>query len=84
VRRAARVVETAPEKKRPKNPEQVQPNLDHDGDGKAGGSAAPAPNGELTALRAEYRDVIGKKPFPGWDAETLRAKIDAKKAEAAG
>ena len=30
---------------------------------------------DLAALRAEYQDVIGKKPFNGWDAATLRAKI---------
>lgn len=30
---------------------------------------------ELTLLREEYEAVIGKKPFHGWDAETLRAKI---------
>lgn len=29
----------------------------------------------LTALRAQYQDVVGKRPFHGWDAETLREKI---------
>lgn len=29
----------------------------------------------LTALRAQYQDVVGKRPFHGWDAETLRQKI---------
>ncbi|KFI30968.1 membrane protein [Haematobacter missouriensis] len=30
---------------------------------------------ELPQLRAEYLAVIGKKPFYGWDADTLKAKI---------
>lgn len=30
---------------------------------------------ELTALRAQYLDVVGKKPFHGWDAATLKTKI---------
>jgi hypothetical protein len=29
----------------------------------------------LTALRAQYQDVVGKRPFHGWDADTLRQKI---------
>lgn len=29
----------------------------------------------LTALRAQYQDVVGKRPFHGWDAETLLEKI---------
>jgi hypothetical protein len=39
---------------------------------------APKPAGEdLTALRAEYREKLGKNPFNGWDAATLREKIAA-------
>ena len=30
---------------------------------------------DLAALRAEYEEVIGKRPFMGWDAATLRAKL---------
>ena len=30
---------------------------------------------DLPTLRAEYQTVVGKKPFHGWDAETLKAKI---------
>lgn len=30
---------------------------------------------ELTLLRDEYQAVLGKKPFHGWDADTLRTKI---------
>lgn len=34
---------------------------------------------DLPALREEYKAVIGKAPFNGWAAETLKAKIaDAK------
>ncbi|UIK05013.1 hypothetical protein [Neorhizobium galegae] len=40
------------------------------------GAAVP----DITALRAEYHRVLGKRPFNGWDAETLAAKI----AEAKG
>ena len=36
--------------------------------------AAPVVD-EMAALRAEYEDLAGKRPFMGWDAETLRAKI---------
>lgn len=31
----------------------------------------------LTALRAEYQEKFGKRPFNGWDAATLREKIAA-------
>lgn len=30
---------------------------------------------ELAELRAEYQEIVGKRPFNGWDADTLRAKI---------
>jgi hypothetical protein len=29
----------------------------------------------LAALRSEYLAVVGKRPFNGWDAETLHTKI---------
>lgn len=32
---------------------------------------------ELAGLRAEYKKVKGKKPFNGWDADTLREKMGA-------
>ena len=42
--------------------------------------AAPGHDGDdLTALRAEYQEVVGKKAFHGWDADTLREKIAAAK-----
>lgn len=37
---------------------------------------APEQADELPALRAEYQALIGKRPFPGWDAETLRQKMN--------
>lgn len=50
--------------------------LDHDGDGVEGGSKAPeGDKDDLKALREEYEFKLGKKPFPGWNAETLRAKM---------
>jgi hypothetical protein len=42
----------------------------------------PAPAGDgRPALRAEYERVLGKKPFGGWDAATLREKIAAAQNE---
>jgi len=35
---------------------------------------------DLAALRAEYLEVVGKRPFHGWDADALREKIAAAKA----
>lgn len=29
----------------------------------------------LAATRAEYQTVVGKRPFHGWNIETLKAKI---------
>ena len=40
-----------------------------------------AEEGELTALRQEYEVVLGKRPYHGWDADELRAKIAAAKAD---
>lgn len=56
--------------------------LDHDDNGKKGGSKpADGDKDEIATLRAEYTDLFGKKPFPGWDAEELQKRIDAKLAE---
>lgn len=30
---------------------------------------------EMVTLRAEYAERLGKRPFNGWDADTLRAKM---------
>lgn len=32
---------------------------------------------ELKGLREHYKKVMGKKPFNGWSADELRAKMDA-------
>lgn len=47
--------------------------LDHDGDGRPGGSTSGGEN--MQALRAEYQAKMGKRAFPGWDAATLKAKM---------
>lgn len=47
--------------------------LDHDKDGEKGGSIT-AP-GDLKALRAEYREVVGKRAFNGWAEAELLARI---------
>lgn len=31
--------------------------------------------GDLSALRADYLAKLGKKPFPGWDADELRRRM---------
>lgn len=39
----------------------------------------PAKSGddELAGLRAEYQRIVGRRPFHGWDAATLREKMAA-------
>lgn len=37
--------------------------------------ATPWIDDELTGLRAEYQEAVGKRPYHGWDADTLREKI---------
>lgn len=51
--------------------------LDHDHDGKAGGSKSAA--GNLATLRAEYLAAVGKRPFNGWGEDELRQRIAAAK-----
>lgn len=49
----------------------------HEPFGGSGQRDAPAAvaGDDMAALRAEYQRVMGKRPFPGWDADTLRAKM---------
>lgn len=47
---------------------------DHDDDGRRGGAKKQAGD-DLAALRQTYEAKVGKRPFMGWDAQTLRAKI---------
>lgn len=44
-------------------------------------SAPAADDNELTKLRADYQEIVGKKAYHGWSAEELQEKIDAKLAE---
>lgn len=30
---------------------------------------------DLSGLRDQYQETVGKRPYHGWDADTLRAKI---------
>jgi hypothetical protein len=53
--------------------------LDHDRVGAPGGSKSGGGGSEIAALRAEYKTLVGKAPFNGWNADTLREKIAAAK-----
>jgi hypothetical protein len=55
--------------------EKVADPLDHDGDGRKGGSPRPEGSDELAELRSEYQEKFGKRPFMGWGAEKLREMI---------
>lgn len=57
------------------------PQLDHDGDGRPGGSTVQTGD-DLPALREEYEALAGKRVFHGWDADTLRAKIGELRGDA--
>lgn len=61
----------APQPKR--STKRVDP-LDHDRDGKRGGSTTPGPSPELQAAREEYKRVTGKNFFSLWDIEELKAR----------
>ena len=36
---------------------------------------ADAVAADISTVRAEYKQIVGKAPFNGWDVPTLRAKI---------
>lgn len=36
---------------------------------------------ELSDLRAEYQEVVGKRPYHGWDAGEIRARIEEAESE---
>ena len=55
--------------------EAAKSPLDHDGDGKPGGSTAPEKTPLLKQLRKQFRDLFGKKPFSSWGEAELQAKI---------
>lgn len=37
---------------------------------------ASPPTDEMAALRARYQNAFGKRAYHGWDADTLREKIE--------
>ena len=47
---------------------------------KAATPTPPAATDALPALRRQYQEVVGKRPFNGWDAEILKAKIEEARA----
>lgn len=62
---------------------QIFGKLGYDTTSLAAAAPAPAPAPvDITALRAEYESLTGKKPYMGWDAPTLSAKIAEKRASA--
>lgn len=48
--------------------------LDHDGDGRKGGSVSSV-DPDIAALRIAYHHKFGKRPFNGWAADKLREKL---------
>jgi hypothetical protein len=56
--------------------EEISP-LDHDEDGRKGGSR-PGAGEDIAELRAAYQQAFGKRAFPGWGADVLREKIAEK------
>lgn len=66
---AARVVEAPPQQSN-----ALLPQLDHDKNGEPGGSKAP--EGDVAELRKVYQAKFGKRPFPGWNAAELTARIE--------
>lgn len=71
--RMKRACEVRDAVKLPAPPAELLAKFDHDSDGRPGGSKKQ-PN-DLTALRKQYFETLGKRPFNGWDAETLAKKI---------
>lgn len=43
--------------------------------GKEKAAKEPEEDGEITALRTQYEQIFGKKPFNGWNADKLREKL---------
>lgn len=43
-------------------------------------ASEPPADDILAPLRQQYHDAVGRRPFHGWDAETLQAKIAEAKA----
>lgn len=64
-----------PVKAAKEKPQKSDP-MDHDLDGRKGGASKPvdAPD-VMGAMRSEYEEKVGRRPFMGWDAATLKQKI---------
>lgn len=54
--------------------------LDHDGDGRKGGSK-PASDREIDDLRSQYEELFGEVPDRRWGDKRIREAIDSKLAE---
>lgn len=39
-------------------------------------ATTPAKEDDLSDLRAQYQEIVGKRPYHGWGADELRSKID--------
>lgn len=52
------------------------PQLDHDNNGKPGGSLK-GDGIDLPALRVAYKEKFGKRAFPGWDAAEITKRMEA-------
>jgi hypothetical protein len=60
----------------PLNASEAGPDpLDSENAVRKGGSKRPSVADELAVLRAEYKRITGRRPFNGWDAAELTAKL---------
>lgn len=73
--RLGRVRYRRPEAELPAPPAELLAKFDPAGSGEGAESAAAEPADQLKALRGEYFEKLGKRPFTGWDAETLTKKM---------
>lgn len=55
--------------------------MNEDGDVKKPAAPQTADEDQMTKLRADYLEVMGKRAYHGWSPEELQAKIDEKLAE---
>lgn len=58
-------------------PGAIHPHpLDHDGDGRKGGSKPADDSEEMQKLRTKYQEVVGKRAYHSWGAAELQRRID--------